>query len=67
MTTTKMKNDRYTPFSQRLALSKLYYQWGSKNDAALSPLNVITYLDGHGLLDRDAVKSFLKKEATNAK
>lgn len=43
-------------FSQRNRLADELTKWMAKHNVAVSPVNIISMLDQHGLLNREAVR-----------
>ena len=47
-------------FSKRKRLAELFEVWRMKNGVANSPLGVITFLNIHGLIDKERAARFVE-------
>lgn len=52
-------------FYERFELAELFMAWAKKHNAPYTPINVITWLNIHNLIDEDRFEEFSKECASN--
>lgn len=48
-------------YSQRKKLEELFHKWAKENGVAMSPANVVAWLNTNGMIDKDKVVEFLSE------